>query len=90
MITLRKLLFRFFELLYKRRFETSMDDEMRSHIEMQTQENIEAGMAPGEARRTALRDFGWEESIKETCWEQRGTMWVDNLGYSRKMVAGWE
>ncbi len=53
---------------------------MRSHIEMQTQENIEAGMNPEEARYAALRQFGWVESIKETCREQRGVRWIENLG----------
>src|SRR2546427_7441422 len=57
-----------------------MDDEMRSHIEMQTQENIEAGMNSEEARYAALRQFGWVESIKETCREQRGVSWLENLG----------
>ena len=53
---------------------------MRSHIEMQTQENIDAGMNPEQARYAALRQFGWMESIKETCREQRGVNWIENLG----------
>src|SRR5438552_12488675 len=56
-----------------------MDDEMRSHIEMQTQENIEAGMKLEEARYAALRQFGWVESIKETCREQRGVTSIEQL-----------
>ena len=56
-----------------------MDDEMRSHIEMQTQENIEEGMKTEEAGYAALRQFGRVESIKETCRDQRGMNWVENL-----------
>lgn len=56
-----------------------MDDELRSHIEMQTQENIEAGMNSAEARYAALRQFGWVESIKDTCRDQRGVSWIENL-----------
>ncbi|MCW5558826.1 MAG: ABC transporter permease [Verrucomicrobiae bacterium] len=56
-----------------------MDDEMRSHIEMQTQENIEAGMKPEEARYAALRQFGRVESVKETCREQRGLPGLESL-----------
>ncbi|MBI3415459.1 MAG: ABC transporter permease [Verrucomicrobia bacterium] len=52
---------------------------MRSHIEMRAQQNIEAGMGPEEARFAALRQFGWAESIKETCREQRGVTWLENL-----------
>ena len=37
-------------LLQKQKLDNQMDDEMRSHIEMQTQENIDAGMNPEEAR----------------------------------------
>ena len=56
-----------------------MAEEMRSHIEMQTRENIEAGMKPEAARNAALREFGWVESVKETCREQRGIQWVETL-----------
>src|SRR5438874_3615403 len=64
----------------KQKLDARMDDEMCSHIEMQTQENIEAGMKPEEARYAALRQFGWVESIKEACRDQRGVNWIENLG----------
>lgn len=68
-----KLLFRFFApLRNKKDLDADMEEELRSHVEMQTQENIQAGMKPGEARREALREFGAVESLKETCREQRG------------------
>src|SRR5436190_7662834 len=76
----RKLELRLRALFRKEKLDAEMDDEMRSHIEMQTQENIEAGMNPEEARYAALRQFGWVESIKETCREQRGVSWIENLG----------
>ena len=66
-------------LFAKRELDADMDDEMRSHIEMRTQANIEAGMNPEEARFAALRQFGWTEFIKETCREQRGVTWLENL-----------
>src|SRR6266498_2650966 len=77
---LREIQFGFRALLGKQMLDAQMDAEMRSHIEMQTQENIEAGMNPEEARYAALRQFGWIESIKETCREQRGVSWIENLG----------
>lgn len=52
---------------------------MRSHVEMQTGENIEAGMAPDEARYAALRQFGWADSIKEDCRGQRGVSWLEDF-----------
>src|SRR5260221_13489758 len=48
-----------------------MNEEMRTHIEMRTQQNIEAGMSPEEARFAALRQFGGTESIKDPCRDQR-------------------
>ena len=63
----------------KELFDAEMSEEMRSHIEMQTQENIEAGMKPEEARHSALRQFGWTESIKEECREQRGVPWLEHF-----------
>src|SRR5258707_4617114 len=56
-----------------------MNEEMRTHSEMRTQKNIEAGMSPEEARFAALRQFGGTESIKETRREQRGVRWLENL-----------
>src|SRR5437879_2278245 len=76
---LQKLRLRFRALFQKPKLDVQMDDEMRSHIEMQTQENIEAGMNSEEARYAALRQFGWVESIKETCRDQRGVSWIENL-----------
>ena len=80
MISLHKLRLRFRALFQKQKLDAQMDDEMRSHIEMQTQENIDSGMHPDEARYAALRQFGWVESIKETCRDQRGVSWIENLG----------
>jgi putative ABC transport system permease protein len=76
---LRSIRTRFRALFRKRQLDAEMDDEMRSHIEMRTQENIETGMNPEEARFAALRQFGWTEFIKETCREQRGVTWMENL-----------
>jgi hypothetical protein len=50
--------FRFRALFAKRKLDAEMNEEMRSHIEMQTLENIDGGMSPGEARYAALRQFG--------------------------------
>ncbi len=36
-------------------------------------------MDPDEARFAALRQFGWRESIKEECHEQRGVRWLEDM-----------
>jgi putative ABC transport system permease protein len=66
-------------LFQKPTLDAEMNEEMRSHIEMQTQENIGAGMNAEEARYAALRQFGWVESIKATCREQRGVTSIEQL-----------
>src|SRR5438445_282245 len=66
-------------LFQKRKLDADMAEEMRSHIEMRTRENIEAGMPADEARYAAMRQFGWVDNIKETCREQRGVTWLEHL-----------
>ena len=66
-------------LLRKRQLDADMNEEMRSHIELRTQANIDAGMSPEQARLGARRRFGCGESIKEHCREQRGVPWLENL-----------
>jgi len=61
-----------------------MNQEMRSHVEMQAQENIEAGMPPEEARHATMRQFGWSESIKQSVGSNE--VW-HRLKVSSKMFA---
>ena len=48
-----------------RRALDGLDDDMRDHIERETQDNIERGMAPEEARRQAMLRFGNVALIRE-------------------------
>src|SRR6266568_4956124 len=77
-------------LFQKQKLDAEMDEEMRTHIEMRTREHIQAGMPPDHARHAAMRQFGWMESIKETCREQRGVTWLEHLiqdlGYGARML----
>lgn len=68
-----------------------IEDELRSHIEWETQTNIERGMKPEEARVLALRSFGNFGRIKELAYEIRGggimeTIWQD-LRFGLRMLA---
>ncbi len=67
-----------------------MEEEIRLHLELKTQENVKAGMTPDEARRQALLRFGAVESTKEECRDQRGlpmleTLWQD-IRYGARML----
>jgi putative ABC transport system permease protein len=58
--------------------ERELDEELRFHIEMETEKNLRAGMMPNEARRRALRDFGGVEPTKEAHRDVRGR-WLEEL-----------
>ncbi len=79
MNTLQKLQQRFRAFFRKEKLDAEMDEEIRLHIEMQTQKNAAAGMSPDEARYAALRQFGWAETIKEDSREQRGVRWLETM-----------
>jgi predicted permease len=66
--------------LFKRaRLERELKDELEHHIHLKTQENIEAGMSPEEARYAALQAFGGVEQKKEACRDADRMRWLDDL-----------
>jgi putative ABC transport system permease protein len=48
-----------------RRLLDTLDDDIRDHIERETRDNLDRGMAPDEARRQALLTFGNVALVKE-------------------------
>ena len=64
---LRRFVSRLGALFARRCLDLELDEEMRTHIELATQANIEAGMNPDEARFVALRRFGSRNSPTELC-----------------------
>lgn len=74
-------------LFRKRQLDAEMDEEMRFHLELRTQQHLEAGMSPAEARRAALRQFGAMESIKETCREGRGLLRLVHIAQDLRFAA---
>ena len=63
---------------WKKRGER-LADEIQAHIDFETQENIEAGMLPEEARHAAMRKFGNVLLARERSREMWGWLWVDRL-----------
>ena len=59
--------------------ESSMDREMRAHIEFETAARIAGGASPDDARAAALRDFGPIEALKEHGRDARGTRVVEDF-----------
>jgi putative ABC transport system permease protein len=56
-----------------------LEDEMQQHIDLETQENIDAGMAPAEARQAALRKFGSLPQASDQAREAWGWLWPERL-----------
>ncbi|HEY9127938.1 MAG TPA: ABC transporter permease, partial [Acidobacteriaceae bacterium] len=52
-------------LFRRRRAGSSLDSELRFHLDQQIAENIASGMSPEEARRAAMRSFGNPGLIRE-------------------------
>ena len=61
------------------RREADLAREFESHVRMQTEDNIHAGMPPNVARREALLKFGGMDSAKESYRDQRGLPQLDLL-----------
>lgn len=57
-----------------------LDQEIREHVELATQENIDRGMTPEEARYAALRKFGNVTRVKEESREVWSLVWLEQLG----------
>src|SRR5205085_1349388 len=74
---LRAFLHRLRALRFRDRLERELDDEIRSHLEMQAEENRRRGMSPDEAWRAARRRFDGVERVKEAYRDRRGLPLVE-------------
>jgi putative ABC transport system permease protein len=62
-----------------KRLLEDLDQEIREHIELETQDNISRGMSPDEARYAAMRKFGNVTRVKE---DARGVwipIWIEQF-----------
>jgi macrolide transport system ATP-binding/permease protein len=56
-----------------------LEDEIQTHIDLETQENISAGMPPEQARYAAMRKFGNVLLAREKSREIWGWLWLERL-----------
>jgi predicted permease len=63
----------------RERMLQDLDQEIRDHIEMATQDNIDRGMSPEEARHAAVRKFGNLTLPKEDSREVWSLVWLEQL-----------
>jgi predicted permease len=73
-------------LLAPRAAETRIDDELRFHIEMETEKLVrEQQLDRNEAHRRAMATFGGVQQHRETLREGRGTAWFTGLSLDLKL-----
>ena len=65
-------------MFWKRR-RTDFKEEIRSHIDMETDRLVNEGMSPEDARAAAHRLFGNVTATEERFYESNRTMWLDDL-----------
>jgi predicted permease len=63
----------------RKRLLEELDADIREHIERETQDNIDRGMLPQEARYAAMRKFGNVLRVKEETREVWRFTWLDEL-----------
>ena len=61
------------------RADDDLREELQSHLEMETAENIRRGMHPDDARRQALLASGGLTQAAEAVRDQRGLPWVESV-----------
>ncbi|MGH9755373.1 MAG: permease prefix domain 1-containing protein [Blastocatellia bacterium] len=66
-------------LFRRSQVEQELDEELRYHIERQTEELIAKGMTEEEARYAALRAIGGVERRKEDCRDMRRVRLIEDL-----------
>jgi putative ABC transport system permease protein len=81
---------RLFGLLHKRRLEAEMEEELRFHLRMRTEEYVAAGLSPAEASARAQQQFGNIALLKDEWRDVRGggaieILWRD-LQFGARML----
>ena len=79
MSRLRDSAVRLVNLFRRERIERELDAELQAYLELDVEENIRRGMAPKEARRTALARLGGVDAVKEECRDVQRFRFAEDL-----------
>ena len=83
----RILLSRCAALFRSKKLDADLDEELRAHIDLATEENRGRGMNEQQARTAALRAFGGVTQISETYRVQRGLPWFEQAARDIRYAA---
>jgi putative ABC transport system permease protein len=64
---------------HRDRMLNGLEQDIRNHIEIETQDNVARGMPPQDARRAAMRKFGNVTRVKEDTREVWTWIWLEQL-----------
>ena len=76
---LRELARRIRMLANRRQFEVDLEEEMRLHLELRQQDQIDSGMSADDAQAAARRRFGNVTSLRERSNMAWGWEWLEHL-----------
>ncbi len=76
---LRQIVFRLRAVLGKRHRDRVLDEELKTHLALLIEQNIERGMSPEAARREAKLSLGGADQIKESVHDRRGLPLLETL-----------
>jgi predicted permease len=76
---LSELLRRLWMLMRRQQFDADLEEEMRLHLELREQDQIQAGLSPREARQTASRRFGNATVLMEKSHMAWGWDWLESF-----------
>src|SRR5262245_28224231 len=79
MTGLRVFFQRLLGLFQRRKLERELEEEIRSHLEMQIEDNLRQGMSVEDARRAARLRFGGVEQVKEAYRDKSRLGWIESL-----------
>jgi putative ABC transport system permease protein len=63
----------------RKRMLADLEQDIRDHLEIETQDNIDRGMSLEEARSAAMRKFGNVTRVKEKTWEVWSLVWLEQF-----------
>jgi predicted permease len=79
MRTLKRFFARIRNFVVRRCGDERLLEELESHLALQTEENVRAGMSPTEARRESILKLGPAEPIREQYHAEKGLSAFENL-----------
>jgi hypothetical protein len=72
---------------FRRRRDSTLDEEIRSHLDHLERQHRERGLSPQAAHEAARCDFGGIERMKEVYRDQDRLRWVEDLWRDARYAA---